>query len=565
MFLAKFIASRSLGRKGVEQAAPEGAPALDPCEPLIETGDAARDALDWSGAASAYAAALALNPDAHDIWVQLGHAHKESDAFDLASEAYERALAIEPAKADTHLNLGHLRKLQGRVADAVCAYKEAARCDPTLHHAWAELVALARNGTDFEIADLDSAYAVPSRDAAVDRVAIDVTEVLCGWREQGAQAGGQEFQFQLAHSLVDSPLFADRLVLCSFAADARTWREIPPALFEAAARIREDRTDPAWLSAVLRLQLALEYSPGLERIRPKWLVNLGGPGLQANYLSAVAQARAELGVQYAQLVWRGAFPGDPGAGDEGLEPPVEWVEFILARVDGLIVDSERTVRDLERIARRQGLDLEDGSYVVLPTAAGSAGDLSGHGCATVAAPGAGDLLAALDRWASERSGTPVFDVLEPSLFPAGSDTFAIELTADLSPGALLLGRPVFSRDWVAVPGAGWRLPAGATAGLVLPRPSGPASAVRVELRFREGAERVTATAMDKPLPGRLVGDVLRLEVTAIAASMPFGLLELSLSGAGGAWLIEARVIVLVQPEVLLERAAEPDRLAQSAA
>jgi cytochrome c-type biogenesis protein CcmH/NrfG len=50
-------------------------------------------------------------PQRAPIWVQLGHARKESGDLPAAEAAYRRSLALAPDTADTHLQLGHVLKL----------------------------------------------------------------------------------------------------------------------------------------------------------------------------------------------------------------------------------------------------------------------------------------------------------------------------------------------------------------------------------------------------------------------------------------------------------------------
>ena len=96
-------------------------------QPLIKAGDQARDARNWLAAADAYGRALKIKPDRADLWVQLGHAKKESGDLPGAEAAYLQSLALAPMVADTHVQLGHLRRLQKRLEDsaahlAFCEY-----------------------------------------------------------------------------------------------------------------------------------------------------------------------------------------------------------------------------------------------------------------------------------------------------------------------------------------------------------------------------------------------------------------------------------------------------------
>lgn len=109
---------------------------------LRAKGDRLRDARAWARAAEAYAAHLALRPDARDIRVQLGHCLKESGEVETALSHYRTARAAMPADADIAVQIGHALKLLGRAEEAAGAYGEALLRDPTRPDAAAEISAL---------------------------------------------------------------------------------------------------------------------------------------------------------------------------------------------------------------------------------------------------------------------------------------------------------------------------------------------------------------------------------------------------------------------------------------
>lgn len=116
---------------------------LDRARPsLITLADRARDAGQWEQAALHYRKALHRNPRNSPIWVQYGHALKETGHVTEAEGAYRKATELDPNAADPHLQLGHVLKLQRRRNDAVAAYLRALDLDPTLRTASLELVAL---------------------------------------------------------------------------------------------------------------------------------------------------------------------------------------------------------------------------------------------------------------------------------------------------------------------------------------------------------------------------------------------------------------------------------------
>jgi hypothetical protein len=92
-------------------------------------GNAARDAADWNTAATAYQEGLLHQPSNAAIWVQLGHALKESGRHLSAEQAYRTALALKPEE-DTYLQLGHVLRLMGRSQEAAASYQAARSLNP---------------------------------------------------------------------------------------------------------------------------------------------------------------------------------------------------------------------------------------------------------------------------------------------------------------------------------------------------------------------------------------------------------------------------------------------------
>jgi tetratricopeptide (TPR) repeat protein len=98
---------------------------------FITLADHARDAREWELAAQLYRNSLDRDPRDSGIWVQYGHALKESgelrdpDKLAQAEAAYRTALSLDPGVADSYLQLGHVLKLQGKTNDAEAAYLRA--------------------------------------------------------------------------------------------------------------------------------------------------------------------------------------------------------------------------------------------------------------------------------------------------------------------------------------------------------------------------------------------------------------------------------------------------------
>lgn len=105
--------------------------------------DSLRDRRLWRDAVAAYAEVLRLAPGRSDIWIQYGHALKESGDVAKAKDAYEQALALDATPADSWLQLGHALKLLGNNERAISAYSAALERQPSLTAAVNEIVGLS--------------------------------------------------------------------------------------------------------------------------------------------------------------------------------------------------------------------------------------------------------------------------------------------------------------------------------------------------------------------------------------------------------------------------------------
>jgi Flp pilus assembly protein TadD len=112
--------------------------------PPLVLADRARDAGDWTLAARHYREALARDPAQPAIWVQYGHALKQSGNPADAEKAYRKSLELDGHIAEAHLQLGHLLRTQGRKEEAAKCYFQALALDPAAPPAALELLALCR-------------------------------------------------------------------------------------------------------------------------------------------------------------------------------------------------------------------------------------------------------------------------------------------------------------------------------------------------------------------------------------------------------------------------------------
>ncbi|HEY5048387.1 MAG TPA: glycosyltransferase [Rhizomicrobium sp.] len=118
---------------------------------LIALADKARDGRAWELAAQYYDDALKLDGKLAHIWVQYGHALKETDKVPAALKAYRTAIELERDNADTYLQLGHALKILGNLTEAASAYSTSYRLDPSNGHAETELRALGWSTSDLQL------------------------------------------------------------------------------------------------------------------------------------------------------------------------------------------------------------------------------------------------------------------------------------------------------------------------------------------------------------------------------------------------------------------------------
>ncbi|TQL17602.1 glycosyltransferase involved in cell wall biosynthesis [Zymomonas mobilis] len=104
---------------------------------LIRSADRYRDEKKWEQASSLYKKALKINKNLPDIWIQYGHALKESGFIKKAVEAYEYAESLNQTY-DVYLQLGHGLKLLGLNERAAISYARAKEISPENSEAKAE-------------------------------------------------------------------------------------------------------------------------------------------------------------------------------------------------------------------------------------------------------------------------------------------------------------------------------------------------------------------------------------------------------------------------------------------
>ena len=185
----------SLNRRGGDTGEMAAASSPPSAGQLLSVADAARDDRRWPEAAELYGQYLTLRPEDGPIWVQLGHALKESGNLVAAEDAYKKSLGLAPDTADTQLQLGHLYKRMRKFSNAIAAYREALRLDEALLDARRELSSLgvSPGGTLS-----DKAPAALRRPATF----IDLSDVFFYLRHHKTVSGIQRVQLGIANAII---------------------------------------------------------------------------------------------------------------------------------------------------------------------------------------------------------------------------------------------------------------------------------------------------------------------------------------------------------------------------
>ncbi|HEY3912234.1 MAG TPA: glycosyltransferase [Stellaceae bacterium] len=165
---------------------------------LRAAADLARDNRKWPEAARLYLQYLTHCADDAPIWVQLGHALKESGDLGEAEAAYKKSVALAPDVADTRLQLGHLYKKMRNFSDAIAAYREAARIDDMLADARIELAGFGVGAEDLPPTQRSASPRRPT-------TFIDLSDVFFYPDDRRIASAVQQFQLGVAAAIIAMP------------------------------------------------------------------------------------------------------------------------------------------------------------------------------------------------------------------------------------------------------------------------------------------------------------------------------------------------------------------------
>jgi len=385
---------------------------------LVADGDRARDSRDWPAAAAQYRKALDASPAMAPIWMQYGHALKESGNLADARSAYQRALVLAPDVADTHLQIGHAAKLAGELQEAAACYAQALTLAPGHDDALRELHALSLRGIRVDVTHLRGAwehtpaplpaedpvaalsslldavraheplpeYAESARQAReqlasaveilhrLDRdalkpvhvgtdlaaIAFDATDLIHHFRGSRLPTGIQRVQLELILAAYQSCEPGRPVPMICYLGE-QGWLEVPGAHFARLCQIclgHGDGTSGEWQQTLMQLDALMLGSGPMRFPQGTWLVSLGTSWFP-EYLLHVRLAKQQYGIRYVPFV-HDLIPMvmPEHCVDDLVERFAAWLLGAFRHADRFLVNSESTRRDLMAAAVHLGHPLQ---------------------------------------------------------------------------------------------------------------------------------------------------------------------------------------------------------------
>jgi glycosyltransferase involved in cell wall biosynthesis len=338
MGVAKVLA----GRKGVEG--------------LIARADGARDVRDWVAAARYYREALDVDGGLAHIWVQYGHALKESRQYEEAESAYQAALEIEDL-ADTHLQLGHLRKITGRQREAQEDYLRALERQPDLSDARMELTRMGWSGARLR-ARL-SKGAVAGSSSTQTFIAFELSDLIDHLEHTSCPTGIQRVQLALGAAFIQS-FGGDRVQFVYYDRPQSDFYEVQRQQVLDIIDLVDsnDGDDHARWKTVDRIRTDIVRAPRFDFPRGCFLVNVGTSWGFLNYFLSLRESKRLSQIRYVPLV----HDCIPLIYPEFCNPNlvrdfVNWISQMFGHADLILTNSENTRKDVRNAAEELRMTL----------------------------------------------------------------------------------------------------------------------------------------------------------------------------------------------------------------
>jgi glycosyltransferase involved in cell wall biosynthesis/Tfp pilus assembly protein PilF/SAM-dependent methyltransferase len=344
-------------------------------------GDRARDVRDWARAVRHYQAALKQDPGDFPIWVQYGHALKESGQVKEAESAYRKSIELACDIADTHLQLGHVLKMQGRKEEAASAYLRAVVLDPALHRALVELLGLGWTissikdwitGSVQRSLRLEQTRCEKERNdlnSSLTTIVFDVSDLIDYFSTSRLPTGVQRVQINVISSLIHKRRRDFNLVVACYTPRTDFWASVPQPLFLELADLAlsgGDADDPAWRALLSELDLLLSGTRPLEFARGTTLVNIGTSWWLPNYFLMMRYAKSKYGIRYVPFVHDCIPIVVPEiVPKEQTQEFLRWLVGVFFHADAFLVNSKASAADLVKYAERLGHHISEPDVIRL--------------------------------------------------------------------------------------------------------------------------------------------------------------------------------------------------------
>jgi glycosyltransferase involved in cell wall biosynthesis len=342
----------------------------------ISIADRCRDARNWDGARSNYEEALALNPSLQPIWIQLGHARKESGDLAAAEEAYREALKLKPGDADVYLQLGHLYKIRNQMGMALESYMKAQELDPLLGDARAEVDRLRERVTQDQKttrSKTPSASRYPrgakAGDSRLLNIVFDVSDLMHYFRNARLPTGIQRVQMEvITKAFASVPPGVAYSIVC-FTKETDFWIEVPPLLFDRLCKqavLGGDHKAPEWTALLSDLDSVLDSRHYFSFARGSLLLNLGTSWWLQNYFLNVRLAKSLYGIKYVPFV-HDFIPvmAPEHCVAELRQDFITWAIGAFDHADFFLVNSKATLADLQAVGKKMGYGPRTAAVVTL--------------------------------------------------------------------------------------------------------------------------------------------------------------------------------------------------------
>jgi tetratricopeptide (TPR) repeat protein len=269
-------------------------------EDLIARADCARDGKDWDSAVRNYREALDVDGGMAHIWVQYGHALKETHRYDDAESAYQAALVIDD-QPDTHLQLGHLHKITGRRREAEEDYLRALDRQPDLADARTELARMGWGGSKLRTR-MSQDSIVPVRvDQAV--IALELSDLMDHLEHTRYPTGIQRVQLGLGSAFAKS-FDGERVKFVYYHWRQSRFCEVSRQHVLGIADLVDSDThdDKERFEVMRKLKADVTAAPAFEFPRGAYLVNVGTSWGFLNYFHSIREVRQRSQIRYLPLV-----------------------------------------------------------------------------------------------------------------------------------------------------------------------------------------------------------------------------------------------------------------------